>query len=298
MWSRASWISKLSNLPHLKEEWPWLPNCKNRTQEAWIHGKTFRKKSFWPWLNHPQALSWHHPFMKRILPLTVLFSLFFGLLFSAWKTQKPINPSKRPTASSPKVQKEQQARQKKFILPESCLLRSGPMNYQMPEMPREFVEFGLQTVANIDWPISGVDFLRKTKSGTSIGIIEGLLQGTKLQRSIIRSKSELPAMPFYQALVRLGQKYLKVNKEKRRGTTDNPLTWDDQESHARGLEISRLAQSLIELLWRWKQMISALGAWLQWHIETGCWNMTPNGITTQIPEVKAHLLSVIKEVCG
>jgi len=98
--------------------------------------------------------------MKRFTHYCAYF-LVFILLFSACKTKKTTTTSPRPTAPSTQGPKGTSSTPEKKLPKIPVALQ--PLNYQMPEMPREFRGVWIATVANIDWPISGTDSYEKQK---------------------------------------------------------------------------------------------------------------------------------------
>lgn len=233
-------------------------------------------------------MSWHRPYMKRITHYCA-YLLVFGLLFSACKTKKPITPSKRPTAPSTQGPKGNSSAPEMVVPKVPVALQ--PMNYQMPEMPREFRGVWIATVANIDWPISGTDSYEKQKRDF-LAILD-YYKGLNFNAVIVQIRTAGDA--FYPSNFAPWSKYLTGKQGKAPGSSDNPLTWMINESHARGLEFHAwLNPYRATMTLKTDELSPAhdFNAHRNWMLKYDTkWYYNPG-----LPEVKAHLLSVIKEV--
>ncbi len=220
-----------------------------------------------------------------------VFSLFLILILflGACKTQQPISPgtkSSSPIPSSPKSNP---------TLPSSPLPKATvalqPLSFQPKEMPREFRGVWIATVANIDWPISGTDPYEKQKRDF-LAILD-YYKNLNFNAVIVQVRTAGDA--FYPSNLAPWSKYLTGKQGKAPNTTENPLTWMIQEAHARGLEFHawlnpyRATMNLETAELSPEHDFNKHRNWMlkydtKWYYDPG------------LPEVKNHLLAVIKEI--
>jgi uncharacterized lipoprotein YddW (UPF0748 family) len=232
----------------------------------------------------------HRSFMKKANSHFSLF-LIFILVFSACKTQKP-NSQSSQTKSPPLSVKSPQPTQP---LPSTPLPKVAvslqPLSYQMPEMPREFRGVWIATVANIDWPISGTDSYEKQKRDF-LAILD-YYKGLNFNAVIVQVRTAGDA--FYPSNLAPWSKYLTGKQGKAPSTNENPLTWMIKESHARGLEFHAWLnpyRATMDLKTEELSPNHDFNTHRNWMLKySSKWYYDPG-----LPEVKAHLLAVIKEI--
>ncbi|SDD25897.1 Uncharacterized lipoprotein YddW, UPF0748 family [Algoriphagus faecimaris] len=162
--------------------------------------------------------------------------LFFWAILlaslSACKTQKV--PSENRQSSSEIGKKPPLVEASKF--PEKTLSKSPvallPLNYSLPEIPREFRGVWIATVVNIDWPEAGTDPWPKQKSD----FIALLDHYKKLNFNAVIVQVRTAGDAFYPSRYAPWSRYLTGKEGKAPNTTENPLTWMIKQAHDRGLE--------------------------------------------------------------
>ncbi len=166
-----------------------------------------------------------------------------------------------------------------------------PLTFQMPEMPREFRGVWIATVANIDWPISSTDPYEKQKRD----FLELLDYYKNLNFNAVIVQIRTAGDAFYPSNLAPWSKYLTGKQGQAPKTDENPLSWMIKESHARGLEFHAWLnpyRATMNLTTEGLSPDHAYNLHRNWMLKYG----TQYYFNPGLPEVKAHLLSVIKEI--
>ena len=226
-------------------------------------------------------------FLSRYLFLI----LAFGLLISACKTSKTTSSGSTPTnpiKTSPNTNSGTNFPVK--TLPKAPIALA-PLSYQMPEMPREFRGVWIATVANIDWPISPDDPYEKQKRD----FLEILDYYKDLNFNAVIVQVRTAGDAFYPSNLAPWSKYLTGKQGKAPNTTENPLTWMINESHARGMEFHAWLnpyRATMDLKTEELSPDHDYNLHRDWMLKYG----TKYYYNPALPEVQTHLLKVIKEI--
>ena len=229
--------------------------------------------------------------MLRSTSSSLFFICFLLICFSACKTQKkvatPNNGSKR--AEIPQSESPKQTLPVKELPKAPVTLQ--PLSYRLPEMPREFRGVWIATVANIDWPISSVDSWEKQKRDF-IGLLD-YYKDLNFNAVIVQIRTAGDS--FYPSNYAPWSKYLTGKQGKAPATSENPLTWMIKEAHDRGLEFHAWLNPYRATMDLKTEELSPEHDFNQnrnWMLKYGTkWYYDPG-----LPEVKEHLLKIIKEV--
>ncbi len=216
--------------------------------------------------------------------------LISGLLLGACKTQKPSGTGAKttPPATSKPAPNTSNLPVKTIPLPSVSL---KPLSYQLPEIPREFRAVWIATVANIDWPVSPTDPYEKQKRDF-IALLDHY-KGLNFNAVIVQVRTAGDA--FYPSNFAPWSKYLTGKEGKAPDTNENPLTWMIQESHARGLEFHAWLNPYRATFDMKTELLSPNHDFNQhrdWMMKYG----TKYYYNPGLPQVKAHLTAVIKEI--
>ncbi len=218
-----------------------------------------------------------------------LFYLFIlsTLLFAACKTQKPAATRPKPApALSQKPSETTQA----TPLPKPPVALT-PLSYRMPDIPREFRGVWIATVANIDWPVSSTDPWEKQKQ-EFIGLLD-YYKSLNFNAVIVQVRTSGDA--FYPSNYAPWSKYLTGKQGMAPKTQENPLTWMIKEAHDRGLEFHAWLNPYRATMNLETEDLSPEHDFFKhrnWMLKYGTkWYYNPG-----LPEVKNHLLAVIKEI--
>lgn len=216
--------------------------------------------------------------------------LISGLLLGACKTQKPSGAGSKttPPATSKPAPNTSNLPVKTIPLASVSL---KPLSYQMPEMPREFRAVWIATVANIDWPVSPTDPYEKQKRDF-IALLDHY-KGLNFNAVIVQVRTAGDA--FYPSNFAPWSKYLTGKEGQAPNTNENPLTWMIQESHARGLEFHAWLNPYRATFDMKTELLSPNHDFNQhrdWMLKYG----TKYYYNPGLPQVKAHLTAVIKEI--
>jgi len=226
-------------------------------------------------------------FLLRYL-LPVLVS---GVLFTACKSQKKVAPSSRPnTPELPTKAPNTGATLPTKPLPKAPVALQ-PLNYSMPEMPREFRGVWIATVANIDWPISPIDPYSKQKRD----FIEILDYYKALNFNAVIVQVRTAGDAFYPSNLAPWSKYLTGKQGQAPATSESPLTWMINEAHARGMEFHAWLnpyRATMDLNTTDLSPDHDYNLHRNWMLKYG----TRYYYNPGLPEVKSHLLAVIKEI--
>ncbi|MCU0401437.1 MAG: family 10 glycosylhydrolase [Algoriphagus sp.] len=220
-----------------------------------------------------------------------LFYLFLIciLLLAACKTKKPVattptRPSTPTSTISPKTSETLPAKP----IPAVAL---KPLSYQMPDIPREFRGVWIATVANIDWPVS-LDSHWETQKREYIKLLD-YYKNLNFNAVIVQIRTAGDA--FYPSNYAPWSKYLTGKQGKAPGTQENPLTWMIKEAHDRGLEFHAWLNPYRATMNLETSDLSPehdFHKHRNWMLKYGTkWYYDPG-----LPEVKNHLLAIIKEV--
>lgn len=219
-----------------------------------------------------------------------LFYLFLItiLLFAACKSKKPVatTPTRPSTSTtiSPKTSETLPAKP----LPAVAL---KPLAYRMPDIPREFRGVWIATVANIDWPVSP-DSPWETQKREYIKLLD-YYKNLNFNAVIVQIRTAGDA--FYPSNYAPWSKYLTGKQGKAPATQENPLTWMIKEAHDRGLEFHAWLNPYRATMNLETSDLSPEHDFFNhrnWMLKYGTkWYYDPG-----LPEVKNHLLAIIKEV--
>ena len=210
------------------------------------------------------------------------------LLFAACKSKKPVatTPTKPSTSTtiSPKTNETLPAK----TLPSVAL---KPLTYRMPDMPREFRGVWIATVANIDWPVSP-DSPWDVQKREYIKLLD-YYKNLNFNAVIVQIRTAGDA--FYPSNYAPWSKYLTGKQGKAPATQENPLTWMIKEAHDRGLEFHAWLNPYRATMNLETSNLSPEHDFFKhrnWMLKYGTkWYYDPG-----LPEVKNHLLAIIKEV--
>jgi uncharacterized lipoprotein YddW (UPF0748 family) len=220
-----------------------------------------------------------------------LFHLFLIsiLLFAACKSKKPvattpIRPSSPTSTVSPKTSETLPAKPLPAVAPK-------PLAYRMPDIPREFRGVWIATVANIDWPVSP-DSPWDVQKREYIKLLD-YYKNLNFNAVIVQIRTAGDA--FYPSNYAPWSKYLTGKQGKAPATQENPLTWMIKEAHDRGLEFHAWLNPYRATMNLETSALSPEHDFFKhrnWMLKYGTkWYYDPG-----LPEVKNHLLAIIKEV--
>jgi uncharacterized lipoprotein YddW (UPF0748 family) len=177
----------------------------------------------------------------------------------------------------------------KLISPSSLALK--PINYTLPEIQREFRGVWIATVANIDWPTSGLDSNEKQKKD----FISLLDYYKNLNFNVVIVQVRTAGDAFYPSKYAPWSRYLTGKEGQGPQTLENPLSWMIQESHARGMEFHAWLNPYRATFDLKIDQLSPNHDFYKhrdWMIKYGAKYYYNPGL----PEVKNHLTTVVKEI--
>lgn len=220
-----------------------------------------------------------------------LFCLFLIsiLLFGACKSKKPVvTTSKRPSTPTSTIPPKTSETLPTKTLPAVTL---KPLSYQMPDIPREFRGVWIATVANIDWPVSP-DSPWEVQKGEFLKLLD-YYKNLNFNAVIVQIRTAGDA--FYPSNYAPWSKYLTGKQGKAPASQENPLTWMIKEAHNRGLEFHAWLnpyRATMDLKTEELSQDHDFFKHREWMLKYGTkWYYDPG-----LPEVKNHLLAIIKEV--
>lgn len=220
-----------------------------------------------------------------------LFCLFLIsiLLFGACKSKKPVvTTSKRPSTPTSTIPPKTSETLPTKTLPAVTL---KPLSYQMPDIPREFRGVWIATVANIDWPVSP-DSPWEVQKGEFLKLLN-YYKNLNFNAVIVQIRTAGDA--FYPSNYAPWSKYLTGKQGKAPASQENPLTWMIKEAHNRGLEFHAWLnpyRATMDLKTEELSQDHDFFKHREWMLKYGTkWYYDPG-----LPEVKNHLLAIIKEV--
>jgi uncharacterized lipoprotein YddW (UPF0748 family) len=225
-----------------------------------------------------------HSFLKYLS-----FFLISIFLFAACKTKKPVPQSQKPKAPVSTTSPKTSETIPKTLPQPSVALR--PLAYRMPDIPREFRGVWIATVANIDWPISSTDPWVKQKQ--EFTRLLDYYKSLNFNAVIVQIRTSGDA--FYPSNYAPWSKYLTGKQGQAPRTQENPLTWMIKEAHDRGLEFHAWLNPYRATMTLSTDELSPehdFNKHRNWMLKYGSkWYYDPG-----LPEVKNHLLAIIKEV--
>lgn len=212
------------------------------------------------------------------------------LLFAACKTKKPVAQTpKQSTPTSTLPPKTSESLPTKPLPQPAVALK--PLSYRMPDIPREFRGVWIATVANIDWPVSP-DSPWETQKREYIKLLD-YYKNLNFNAVIVQIRTAGDA--FYPSNYAPWSKYLTGKQGKAPATQENPLTWMIKEAHDRGLEFHAWLNPYRATMNLETSDLSPEHDFFKhrnWMLKYGTkWYYDPG-----LPEVKNHLLAIIKEV--
>lgn len=173
---------------------------------------------------------------------------------------------------------------------------SGTLNYRMferdlPQSPREFRGVWVATVANIDWPTSPIDPYSKQKEDF-IKLLD-YYQSLNFNTVIVQIRTAGDAL--YPSRFAPWSRYLTGKEGLKPQTNEDPLSWMILETHRRGMEFHawlnpyRATMNLDTASLSPEHDFNKNREWMVKYDTKYYYN-------PGLPEVRAHLKSVIEEV--
>jgi len=219
-----------------------------------------------------------------------LFPLFCLLAFtSACKTQKPTSDIGSGTEIKTNTETP------RADLPEKNLsdipLELQPLDFELAELPREFRGVWIATVVNIDWPTTPDDPYEKQKEDF-LKLLD-YYQSLNFNAVIVQVRTAGDA--FYPSNLAPWSKYLTGKEGKKPDTNEDPLSWMIWQAHQRGMEFHAWLNPYRATFDLKTELLSPdhdFNKHPQWMLKYGPKYYYDPGI----PEVKAHLTKVIREV--
>ena len=173
---------------------------------------------------------------------------------------------------------------------------SGTLNYRMfemelPESPREFRGIWIATVANIDWPTSAIDPYSKQKEDF-IKLLD-YYQSLNFNNVIVQIRAAGDAI--YPSRFAPWSRYLTGEEGLKPQTNEDPLSWMILETHRRGMEFHAWLNPYRATMNLDIVSLSPDHDFFknpEWMVKYG----TKYYYNPGLPEVRAHLRSIIDEV--
>lgn len=227
--------------------------------------------------------------MQSLLKYLSLF-LISIVLFASCKTKKPVAQAQKPSPSVSTAPPKTSENLPVKTLPQPSVALN-PLAFRMPDIPREFRGVWIATVANIDWPISSTSPWEKQKQ-EFIGLLD-YYKSLNFNAVIVQIRTSGDA--FYPSNLAPWSKYLTGKQGQAPKTQENPLTWMIKEAHDRGFEFHAWLNPYRATMTLETQELSPehdFNTHRNWILKYGTkWYYDPG-----LPEVKNHLLAIIKEV--
>ena len=216
----------------------------------------------------------------------LFLSLFLVLIVFGCKTFSPLSKSTSPQLGIPETSGE---------MPEKKLIK-GPVplqaiNFDLPEIPREFRGVWIATVVNIDWPESGMDTYEKQKDD----FIKLLDYYKSLNFNAVIVQIRTAGDAFYPSNLAPWSQYLTGKQGRAPNTQENPLTWMINAAHNRGLEFHAWLNPYRATFDLKTDLLSSdhdYNLHRDWMLKYGSKYYYNPGL----PEVKNHLTAIIEEV--
>lgn len=166
-----------------------------------------------------------------------------------------------------------------------------PLNFNLPEIPREFRGVWIATVVNIDWPTQATDSFQKQKQDF-LSLLD-YYKSLNFNTVIVQVRAAGDA--FYPSNLAPWSKYLTGKEGKAPGTSENPLTWMIKEAHDRGLEFHAWLNPYRATFDLKTDLLSPEHDYFKhrdWMLKYG----TKYYYNPGLPEVKSHLTAIIREL--
>jgi len=227
--------------------------------------------------------------MQSFIKCLSLF-LISIVLFASCKTKKPIQQAQKsnPSVSTTPPKTSETLPVKTFPQPSIAL---SPLAFRMPDIPREFRGVWIATVANIDWPVSP-DSPWEVQKLEFVKLLD-YYKNLNFNAVIVQIRTSGDA--FYPSNLAPWSKYLTGKQGQAPKTQENPLTWMIKEAHDRGLEFHAWLNPYRATMTLSTEELSPehdFNTHRNWMLKYGTkWYYDPG-----LPEVKNHLLAIIKEV--
>jgi len=222
--------------------------------------------------------------------MSILSRYLFYFLLSCLMLRANESPNKTlPFAKTQILPPGSAVLPEKLISPSSLALK--PINYTLPEIQREFRGVWIATVANIDWPTSGLDSDEKQKKD----FISLLDYYKNLNFNVVIVQVRTAGDAFYPSKYAPWSRYLTGKEGQGPQTLENPLSWMIQESHARGMEFHAWLNPYRATFDLKIDQLSPNHDFYKhrdWMIKYGAKYYYNPGL----PEVKNHLTTVVKEI--
>lgn len=213
-------------------------------------------------------------------------SLLFGLFIFGCRTSTPVSKSSSPEFGKPNTSGE---------MPEKKLPKGPislqPIDFDLPEIPREFRGVWIATVVNIDWPESGLDSYAKQKDD----FIKLLDYYKTLNFNAVIVQVRTAGDAFYPSNLAPWSQYLTGKQGQAPNTQENPLTWMINAAHDRGLEFHAWLNPYRATFDLKTDLLSSdhdFNLHRDWMLKYGPKYYYNPGL----PEVKNHLTAVIEEI--
>lgn len=166
-----------------------------------------------------------------------------------------------------------------------------PLEIELNPSPREFRGVWIATVANIDWPTSSTDLYSKQKED----FIKLLDYYKSLNFNAVIVQIRTAGDAFYPSKFSPWSKYLTGKQGQKPDTMEDPLSWMILESHQRGLEFHAWFNPYRATMTLETKDLSPTHDFVKhpnWMIKYA----TKYYYNPGLPEVRAHLVEIIKEV--
>ena len=216
----------------------------------------------------------------------LFLSLFLVLIVFGCKTLSPVSKSTSPQLGIPETSGQMPDKElKKGPVP------LQPINFDLPEIPREFRGVWIATVVNIDWPESGMDTYEKQKDD----FIKLLDYYKSLNFNAVIVQIRTAGDAFYPSNLAPWSQYLTGKQGRAPNTQENPLTWMINAAHDRGLEFHAWLNPYRATFDLKTDLLSSdhdYNLHRDWMLKYGSKYYYNPGL----PEVKNHLTAIIEEV--
>lgn len=165
------------------------------------------------------------------------------------------------------------------------------LDLELTPSPREFRGVWIATVANIDWPNSPTDPFSKQKEDF-IKLLD-YYKSLNFNAVIVQIRSSGDA--FYPSKFAPWSRYLTGKEGQKPNTTEDPLSWMILETHRRGLEFHAWLNPYRATMNLDTELLSADHDFFKhknWMVKYD----TKYYYNPGLPEVRAHLVNIIREV--
>ncbi|SNS22706.1 Uncharacterized lipoprotein YddW, UPF0748 family [Belliella buryatensis] len=220
---------------------------------------------------------------------TISIILFLALLYLSGCTASRPAVTQKPSTEPISTSKPNTS----IGLPEKSSNASFYNTYELTlkEGRREFRGIWIATLANIDWPKSGMDSWEKQKSDF-IALLD-YYQNLNFNAVIVQVRTAGDA--FYPSRFAPWSKYLTGQQGKKPNTTEDPLSWMILQAHQRGMEFHAWLNPYRATFDLATDQLSPQHDFYKhpdWMIKYGNKYYYNPGI----PEVRKHLTNIIQEV--